>query len=280
MNEHNVQALLQHLIGDNLQVSACDEGFIVQLPFNDYEGDPIEMFITPMNGQLILDDMGHSAGLLFDLAQHGEEAPGHQLVKSLADAWGITMNYDTGVLLKEISLEADEFSILEFIKVLISLQTAIPEMRRRKEIRGRKRLAAKVWRDIKQLRLPIEVQKQVEVAGKHDMWTVDGRYVRGDNSARVEILIATAGLGGQNPRAKVEHVLTLAHDVLDVATRRELRIIYDLDGATASAQRSAAMIKDYQDRIGYRAFNYADKTDKAELFSITIQDSRPLALDR
>ena len=279
MDENGIRKLLQHTLTDNLAVIPYEEGFTVQLPFENYAGEPIEVSIKSVDGQFVLDDMGHSAGLLFELAQHGEEAPGHHLVRGLANAYGITMDYNKGILVERVPSEGAAPLILDFLKVLISIQTTIPEIRRRKEVRGRRRLGARLGRDIKQLQLPIRVQKQVEVEGKYDIWTVDYMYVKRDGLTSVEILIATADLAGRKPRDKVEHVLTLAYDVLDVATRRELRIVYDLDGGTPPAQRAAAMINDYQGRIGYKAYNYSKPEDKADLIGLTIQDLKPLVLE-
>ena len=278
MDKNEIQKLLQHTLTDNLVVIPYEEGFTVQLPFENYAGELIEVSIKPVDGQFVLDDMGCSAGLLFELAQHGEEAPGHHLVRSLANAYDITMDYDKGVLAKRVS--SDDFAtlILDFLKVLISIQTTIPEIKHRREVRGRRRLGSRLGRDIKQLQLPIRVQKQVEVEGKYDTWTVDYMYVKRNGSASVEILIDTADLTGRKPRDKVEHILTLAHDVLDIATRRELRIVYNLDGGESPAQRAAAMINDYQSRIGYKAYNYSEPKDKADLIGLTIQDLKPLVL--
>lgn len=279
MDKNEIQKLLQYTLTDNLVVIPYEEGFTVQLPFENYAGEPIEVSIQPIDGQFSLDDMGNSAGLLFELAQHGEEAPGHHLVRGLANAYDITMDYNKGILTQKVPSDGFATLILDFLKVLISIQTTIPEIRRRKEVRGRRRLGARLGRDIKQLQLPIRVQKQVEVEGKHDTWTVDYMYLKHNGLVSVEILIATADLAGREPRGKVEHVLTLAHDVLDVATRRELRIVYDLDGGTPPAQRAATMINDYQGRIGYKAYNYSKPEDKAELIGLTIQDLKPLVLE-
>lgn len=278
MDKNELQKLLKHALTDNLVVIPYEEGFTVRLPFENYAGEPIEALIKPVDGQFVLDDMGSSAGLLFELAQHGEEAPGHHLVRELADAYEITMDYNKGILVKRIPTDGFATLILDFLKVLISVQTAIPEIKRRKEVRGRRRLGARLGRDIKQLQLPIKVQKQAEVNGKYDTWTVEYMYVKHDGPTEVEVLLATADLAGRIPRNRVEHVLTLAHDVLDVPTRRELRIVYDLDGGTPPAWRAAAMINDYQSRIGYKAYNYSKPQDKADLIGLTIQDLKPLVL--
>lgn len=279
MNDKSLLNMLRSELVDNLRISPTHEGFNVKLPYNDYMGEPIEMSIITTPTQIILEDLGHTSGLLFSLAQHGEEAPGHQLVRNLADAYKITMDYDRGVLSRQLSFGIEN-GILDFIKVLISIQTVIPELQRqRTKGRVRGRLAARLGREIKQLRLPVHVQRRVEVSGKHETWVVDYKYVRSSDKEAVDVIIVTADLGGREPRRKAEHVLTLATDVLDMANKSDLRVVYDLDGNgdRAAALRAAGLIIDYQDKVGYKAYDYSDISQKVELASRTIQELSPLA---
>jgi len=279
MEQNTLLDIFERQFLENLSVSKLDGGFKVRLPFNDYMGDPIEIFISPTPRRVVLDDLGHTAGLLFSLSQHGIDTPSHQLVRSLTDAYSITMDYDRGILVKQLSPDDEMPDIRDFIKVLTSLQTVIPELQRqRKKGRGRTRLASRIGREISQLRLPLRVQKQAEVDGKHETWVVDYKYVRGRGPKIEDVLIVTADLGGKEPRQKAEHILTLAVDVLDVVDKRDLRVIYDVDGggSTPAAQRAASLIEDYQHRLRYKAYNFADSQQKAELISATIQDLSPL----
>lgn len=108
-----------------------------------------------------------------------EENPAHQLIKNPSDSYHIVMDYDTGVLRQQLSPDVFGSEILESIKVLISVQTVIPELqRRRREGRVGRRLVTRLGKAVKQLRLPIKVQRQVNVEGKHETWQVDYKYVR------------------------------------------------------------------------------------------------------
>ena len=282
MDDVSLLNLLRIQIADSLSVVPSSGGFKVRLPYNDYMGDSIEMLVLATPEQIILEDLGHTAGLLFSLAQHGEGAPGYQLIKNLTEAYGITMDYDRGVLFQRLSLEEYPPHILDFTKVLISAQTVIPELQRRKRVgRGRGRLGTRLARDIKQLHMPTYVQRQAKVMGKHEMWVVDYKYIHGRGKDAVDVLVVTADLGGQEPRQKAEHVLTLATDISATENKGQLRIVYDMDGngSRPAAERAAALIADYAGRIGYKAYNYANLEQKVELATVTIQELSPMAYE-
>lgn len=279
MKEKDLLELLRSQILENMSVNSLNGGFLVRLPFSDCMGDPIEMSVIPAPGGLILDDLGHTAGLLFDLAQHGEDAPGHLLIKNLAEAYGLTMDYDCGILSQRVSLVTDSSKILDFVKVLVSVQTTMSEMQRRKRAgRREKRLRTRLGQEIQLLLLPKHVQRDVEVAGKHETWVIDYKYIHRKGEEAVDILIVTTDLRLREPRQKAEHVLTLAIDILEMQRKPDLRVVYDIDGnGTASAaQRAADLIVDYQHRIGYRAYNYTDSEQKANLRALTLQELSPI----
>lgn len=280
MKEQELSDLLISSFAREFTITPWDNGFKVILPYRDYLGDPVETAVRVDDGHLVLDDMGHVAGVLFSLGEHTENSPAHQLVRNLANAYQIEMDYDRGILSRTESLTGDMRGVSDFIKVLISLQTVIPELRhRRKERRGRSRLATRLGRDITQLRLPSHVEKRVEVAGRHLSWLVHYKYTRRQGPDIVDVLIVAADLGFKDPRLKAEHVLTLAVDLLETNGRRDLRVVYEVGGnGTASAARSAAdLIEDAQQRLKYRAFNYGDIHQKGELVSLTLQELLPLA---
>lgn len=279
MNQEDIRKLILSQISENLAVIPSNGGFKVTLPFQDYMGDPIEMLVMPTADQVMVEDLGHSAGLLFSLGLQSEENPAHQLIKNLSDSYHIVMDYDSGVLRQQLSPDVFGSGILEFIKVLISVQTVIPELqRRRRGGRVGRRLATRLGEVVKQLRLPVEVQRQVDVEGKHETWQVDYKYMRNHGPETVDIFILATDLNVKEPRKSAEHTLTLAVDVLAIEDKRELRVVYDIDGngSSAAAQRAAMIIDDYQRRVGYRAYNFASLEDKAQLMAQIVQELSPL----
>ncbi len=283
MNSEELSNYIKSAILERIKVSTLDDKFLIQLPFNSYKGESIEIEVTPRDdGSILIDDVGLIAGLLFELNEHTEEAPGHLLTKRLTNSYEFTMDYDEGVISRQISVTEDTESLLNFIKAITSIETVLPFIRKpHKRTEGRKRLSATLGKDISQLRLPLKVQKQTRVEGKHETWDIDYEYIR--EADNIDILILAADLGLKEPKERVAYTLTLASDVLDKDVRipfhRELRIVYSLNGnGTESARRAASMIDDYQERIGYRAFNYADLKDKSYFTDLTIQDLTPMRL--
>lgn len=280
MNDKDLLSLLRSQILEGMVAVPLNGGFKISLPLTNSMGDPIEIFVNPEYDELILDDLGHTAGLLFQLGQHGADAPGHELIKNLCAAYDIVMDYNRGVIFKRVSV--DELSkVLDFIKVLTSVETVLPEMpRRKKERRTGKRLGTLLGQEIKQLRLPVYVQRQVEVEGRHEIWVVDYKYARRMDKESVDVIIVTADLRWGEPRQKAAHVVTLAVDVLGSESRKDLRIVYDVGrngNGRAAGQRAADLIEDNQGKIGYKAYNYGDSEQKAALASLIHQELSPFA---
>lgn len=280
MNQEDILHLFRSQMTENLEVLPLNSGYLVRLPFRDPLGDPIEILITTDADGIILDDLGHTASLMFHMCQHREGSLGHLLTRNLTDAYAVTMDYNQGLLTQKLSMNDDPSHVLDFIKVLISAQTVIPELQRRKrERRGGRRLDARLRSEIPHLSLQDYVQRQGEVLGRHESWIVNYRYVYRAVDDPVNVLIVTADLRGKEPRRKAEHVLTLASDVLDVDERRLLRVVYDLEsnGSRDAASRAASMIAAYQEKIGYRAYDFGNSDQRAGLISVTQQELSPFA---
>lgn len=275
MSNIELGQLIQSVFCNDLQVVESNNGYKVRLPVTDYSNTPIEALISVDNGKFTIDDMGHTAGLLFELSQHGESSPGFQLVKRLTQINQVEINYNEGVLVTSGKIEDIKTQLLNFLKTIISLQNVLPELKtRRKEQYGHRSLRARLSRDITQLKMVITVQQKLEVDGRYEKWPIDYRYLRGENEHKTEILIVTASLALRDPRQKAEHILTLAHDVLDIEQKRLLRVVYDIgkNGQSQAMIRAANLIENYQERIGYQAYNYSNRIKKAEISALTTQD--------
>lgn len=279
MDTNGLLGILRSLLTENLSVSPVNGGLQMRLPFNDSAGEPVEMFVsfTPDAG-LVLDDLGHTAGLLFHLAQHTEDTPGYLLLKNLADLYDLNMDYNRGILTQQLSSLDQSHAILNFIKVLITCQTAIPAMEPRKKRVGRKRLSARLGREIKQLRFPEHVQRVAEVEGKYETWIADYKYVHVIDQQPKDVIIVAADLEQREPREKAAHVLALAYDVLALERKPSLRVVYELNGngSSQAVSKAADLIECYQKEIGYSAFNYADAEQRNALNALTIQELSPL----
>jgi len=283
MTAEELLNLIKKAIVNGMRVETVGDGFLIQLPFVNYKGEPIEVGITLQdNGNILIDDVGYISGLLFELNEHSEGASGNLLAKQLVNSYEFNIDYDEGIINKQISIIGDVEKLLDFIKVITSIETVLPFISRpRKKVEGRRRLSAQLSREISQLRLPLRVEKLVKVTGKHEIWDIEYKYTRKEDNS--EILILVTDLGLKEPRERAAHVVTLASDVLDVdlrqRLRRELRVVYSSNGDNSEATRRAVnIIDDYQNRIGYKAFNYSDPKSKSLFTNITIQDLSPMKI--
>lgn len=283
MTSAELLAQIKKAIVDGIQVVTVGDGFLVQLPFANYKGEPVEVGVTLQdNGNILIDDVGYISGLLFELNEHSEGARGNLLTRQLVDSYEFNIDYDEGIISEQISIVGEVEKLLDFIKVITSIETVLPFISRpRKKVEGRRRLSAQLSREISQLRLPLRVEKLVKVTGKHEIWDIEYKYTRKEDNS--EILILVTDLGLKEPRERAAHVVTLASDVLDAdlrqRLRRELRVVYSSNGDNSEATRRAAnIIDDYQNRIGYRAFNYNDPKSKSLFANITIQDLSPMKI--
>ncbi|MCJ7426778.1 MAG: hypothetical protein MUO17_06615 [Dehalococcoidales bacterium] len=275
MDEKSLLNLLSSTFVERLVVSQCGEGYKINLPFADNAGEFIEVYAEIKGDEISVDDLGHTAGLLFQLGQHGHGAVGHEFTKNMAEAYDTIMDYDRGVLFRSFSIQ-EPGKLLDFIQLLTTLKSALPEIRYRKKVRKTGgRLVTLMGREIKQLKLPLYVQRQTEVEGRNEIWTVDFKYTVKMNGQSTDVIIVTADLKWGEPREKAAHALTLAVDVLGLQERRDLRIVYDLRKNGLSAQRAARLIEDYQEDIGYRAYNYGDRDVKSRLVTQINQELTP-----
>jgi hypothetical protein len=268
MTEFKFLESVKNEILDGLEACILSEkDFKITFPFLDASGENIAIGVTPTDRGFLLDDLGHSAGLLFQLGQHGEDSVSHQLIKNLCNAFDINMDYTRGLLLLEIPKE-DINRALDFVKVVISIQTTIPEIpAKRRERRTGRRLGSILGNEIRQLRLLPNVQRQTEIQGKNEKWIADYQYTNKMNGGSRDVIIVAADLQWGEPREKAAHVVTLAMDVLtSVQYQRDLRIVYMIgeNGHMVPSRRAAELIKDNQQRVGYRAYNYQIQEEKQE----------------
>lgn len=156
MTAEELLNLIKKTIVNGMRVVTVDDGFLIQLPFINYKGEPIEVGITLQdNGNILIDDVGYISGLLFELNEHSEGAPGNLLTKQLADSYEFNIDYDEGVINEQVSIVGEVEKLLDFIKVVTSIETVLPFISKpRKKVKSRRRLSAQLSREISQLRLP------------------------------------------------------------------------------------------------------------------------------
>lgn len=279
MNAENLSGLLGQYIASNLSVAHYNDASILNLPFTDHDGNPMQIQVSFKDGALILEDLGHSAGLLFSLGMHGADNPAHLLLKNISKHHAVTMDYDQGVLRVTGSDKMLEETVLDFVKVLLTIDNALPCFPvYKKEAKIGNRLVSRLANDIVQLRLPNVVQKQAEIEGKLDRWTVSYRYPMVKFNERFDVSLLAVDLDVKEPRKAAEHIITLAWDVLAVKDHRELRVVYQVDPAMSpdASNRAGELLDGFQTQVGYYAFNYANPDIRTNLRALTTQELSPL----
>ncbi len=279
MNETSIKELIKTSLCDGINVQKLedDNDYIVSIPFSDYLGDEIEIGIKTKGDSMILDDLGRTSGLLFSIDQHKPDAPAHRLVKTLVDEYKITMDYNYGLVIKEVKHD-DTKCILDFIKVITSLNTTIPKLKYQKaEWKRRKRLAVKLSKDIVQLQMPVYVQRHTKVEGKHFSWPVDYRYKWDFQGKKTDVLIVTTDLWSKEPQFKASQVISLATDLHVLNGQYDLRVLFELNGSRPEslAYRAAQFLIDQQKDLNYRVYNYADLDQKQNFMAKTLTELLP-----
>ena len=102
----------------------------VRLPFYDSAGDPFELSVYSDENRTTVDDAGSIAGLLFSLNQTEDGDPPFELLKSLASAHNLYVNYEDGLVQLQASDHNVYDAVAELAKVVITLHTAAAHIRR------------------------------------------------------------------------------------------------------------------------------------------------------
>lgn len=256
-----------------------DDNIHLELPFKDNMGDPIEFLVLIDEGAFVLTDMGHTAGLLFSLGQHGENTPGHLLIKNLTDAYAIKMDYNEGTLWKRFTIPFEDNTVFDYLKVVASIQITLPALRLyKRERKARARLAVRLLKDISQLQLPVNIERQAEITGRNMTWLVESKYELRHDSKRTEVILVTADLNTKEPQLKAEHVVALAVDTMPLNGNRDLRVIYEpgSNGNRQASDRAVAMIVNNQTQLKYRAIDYSNIDQKQLFLANMFKDFAPL----
>jgi len=280
MNADMDQVVQKFLSAIKADFSRWDGGFSIILPFLDHFGEPIEFNISFDEADYSCDDLGRIAGLLFTLNQHTQEAPGHRLVRNVAQSLGIDMDYNYGLLKKGPTPIEDTSTVLEFIKALLALHTAVPALDiHRAERKRRKRLATRLGREITQLKMPEYVQKQTEVKGEHLRWPIDYKYIVPLPTGQKEVYVVAVDLWGKDSQGKAGQAISLAADLKSLNGYHDLRIVYDLNGATndTKAMEAASFIQEWGKDLKYTPFNYGALDEKERFMSLTLQELLPMS---
>ena len=130
LNSQVIQAITAGLPGKMNLIRTRGYEHLVQLPFQDSMGDPIQISIHVQDDNTVqMDDAGAIAGLLFSLGQDGEHTPAFKLVTNLAQAHGLEIDFEEGILAVSTTPDGITETLVGLTKVVITILTAVPHMR-------------------------------------------------------------------------------------------------------------------------------------------------------
>ena len=230
MDTKNLIHYLEVETGIRLKCREDNDFFTVTLPFNDNTNEPIELGLQPTDEGFILNDLASISGLLFRTGLHEPGSPGLMLVKHLASAYNINMDYNGGVLWNHCNNLQDISRIVNFIQAVTSMHTVIPALVAPKQKRiANTRLVAQFKKDAAQIKLPIKFERN-EVSGKNMTWVVENRYSVKRNGDTTDVLLKLADLKTKEPQERAAYVLSLALDLKELNGEgnghKDLRVVY------------------------------------------------------
>lgn len=134
------QDILKNLVKglSSVRTSTHGDRTIVSIPFTDYEGDAISIGVRTTGNIVLLDDLGNVAGMLFMTNQHTPDTDAFKMVKNLSEAYGIKMDFDSGLLVKEAEAK-DMETMVNFCKVIASIQICAPFLMNKEAAQARLR---------------------------------------------------------------------------------------------------------------------------------------------
>ncbi|MDP2859657.1 MAG: DUF1828 domain-containing protein [Bacillota bacterium] len=269
------RVVTQDFLGRLRCVGIQHEACRIQTPFYDPDGDPIELRVRFEDELAVIDDLGQVAGALFSMEQDAETAPGFLLVKSLAHAHGVALDFDEGLLLVRCPKKELAGRFLNFLSVILSIQTSLPHLRTQKRERQSlgPRLGKSFGRILADLRVLSDVRRHSKVPGKTvEDWIVE--YLYRARSAQYNVLISTVDLDVANPIRKAEHAITMALDLRGAYERDKIRVLYDTHRRNSDTAQAADLIKENED-LGYQAYNFRHAAEIGTLKNLVLQELSP-----
>lgn len=260
--EQLVKAFRQFLLSGEEVISEDGKEYLqIRTPFWDHAGDPISVTVRITNGTVDMDDGGAIAGQLFSLGQHTQDTPGFKLLSSLADAYDLELDFNTGHVRQSSKIDDFVEGMVDFTKVIITMLTASPFVRvspRRMPALGprlRKRIR-ETYQEQKVLDL-VEPDHVIQGSIVKD-WSVDFRWQTGSNGSATNVFVIAADLDVREPLSKAERISALALDTQSARNKNNLRVVFDTHGSGSEAKTAANFITEHSGILGYEVFDFGD----------------------
>ena len=246
-----------------------DETCAIRTPFFDNVGDPIYVAIYQDGDSIRIEDTGTIAGHLFTLGQHTLNTPAFKLLHGIAEAYGLTLDFDKGTVTTEANSDNVIERVMDLTKAIITMVTATPLIRvppHRVKPVGQ-RLRTRIKREYKRNNILALVQDDYELRGASGIpWPIDFHWwitpdpiatgpVASDSIDISHVYVVAADFNVQDPLVKANHVAALGLD-----TQRKgidnLRVVIDHSRKDAEAREAMSLIRTHSKRLGFKVFDF------------------------
>lgn len=242
-----------------------EAGCVIETPFFDGSGDPIEIAIGRDGDDIVLDDTGSVAGALFSLGQHTADTPAFKLIETLAKAYQVQMDFNEGVLKLRVAPDKLTDGFLELLQVIITAVTAAPFIRvqpRRARILG-PRLRTKIRREYAAQDVLTLVEPDYEVRGVTvDAWPVDFHWQIKTPEEMRDVFVVTVDLDVSESLRKAEAVAAMALDTKEAVRTNDLRVVLDTHGHNSQSDVAARFLKEHGQELKFRTFDFNQSEEK------------------
>jgi len=264
----SIEGMVWQYFRSQLNIAREKDGWLVQLPFRDFAGDPMKLFVRLEQNQYVLEDAGSIAGAMFAMGQDSMDSPAIRLLKSLAKAYSAEVDFNTGTVRRVAQNGQMTEALHDMMKVIVTTMTVLPHMRVKPPRLGSlgPRLRVRFREVLKQWEVLHLVEPRQRVRGvAYDSWVVDYHYLTHTMPEPYEVYIATLDLDVTEPLPKVSEAISMAVDLKQVAAKQHLRMVCATGDGDPGREKAANFLRYHQETLGYGVFDLAKETERETL---------------
>lgn len=268
-NCDSILRLVREHFLEQFAVRALDqESCILRIPFRDSMGDPVQLVVSLGDTIATVDDGGRIAGQLFSLGQHTVDTPSFRLLRSIAEAHDLAIDFDEGIVRISVPREQLIDGVMELIKVLLTMLTASPQLRvspRRLRVFG-PRVRSQIRRDYFARNILDLVEPYYQIPGTAvEFWPVDYHWFVREAEESRDVYVLAVDLDVSDPLRKAERIAALAVDTRRRIEGNYLRVVMDTHGMNSQADVAASFLTQHSQSLGFRVIDFG-KVEERELF--------------
>lgn len=253
-----------------------DGGCAIRTPFFDNLGDPVYLAYYDHGDHVRIDDAGITSGQLFTLGQHVLNTPGFRLVREVAAAHGLQLDFNRGTVGLDTPFGEAGHRTMDLIKAVLALNTAIPFMKgtpHRLKPTG-PRLKTRIKQAYSKEKILDLVEDDYHLPGASGVvWPIDFHWwVEPEPDRKRDVYVVTADLNVQEPLDKAIRVTTLSLDALAGSRPESLRVVVDHTKRDEESQEAAALLLTHSQRLGYQLYDFDDAQQKQHFIEQTIDE--------